>query len=617
MGSLCFSTASILRCESFTALESQLLIIPTAVELLFATSLIYANWGKGRRHLLLTAEGWSYFALALLELLSHNIPAVRDSVSVFSIVDTVLGAASFVPIFFYTLFIYLFTRGELIDTLPKRFQRIASVLLAIFIPAVIALNELSSFIGIHRRTLRNAAGRPVVAIGFASVSDQQLWTFLTSLTLALLTAFQAIAFALTFYRLIRALIDQRRIETTATESSHAVRGTSWLSAGLKLGAIETVVGFAQGGFGGALTRRVVRAVARGCMAVGVAKGVDAVDDFADLAKEMSGGRSTTFRRSRLGMLISNPRASTFRQLSPTAGEFYRANGPTPRGGNADVEKAGGGLAVPQMSEFAQLRLAAGAGARPPASPLYTLAGPQNQLTSPVAAPYPSAFPVPGSSSRVAAFPSALPAGPKPTLQRTLTQGTAYSTFTSTPNLNQQRVTVHFPPPSPSTPSRPWPPPPRSPPPTASRTPSSSTSATPSPSSPPSATRPPRTATPPPATPGARVRPPRTPTRASSARPRASRPCASSRGSSPCPAPRPSPRRRPGASASGTPSAASTRRRCGMGTGAWSTRRRRCTATRTTGPCPRRSTSCRRRRRTSRTRTRTPRRTAPSCTPRRA
>jgi hypothetical protein len=40
----------------------------------------------------LTAEGWSYFALALLELLSHNIPAVRDSVSVFSIVDIVLGA---------------------------------------------------------------------------------------------------------------------------------------------------------------------------------------------------------------------------------------------------------------------------------------------------------------------------------------------------------------------------------------------------------------------------------------------------------------------------------------------------------------------------------------------
>ncbi|KAJ7749348.1 hypothetical protein B0H14DRAFT_440905 [Mycena olivaceomarginata] len=156
------------------------------------------------------------------------------------------------------------------------------------------------------------------------------------------------------------------------------------------------------------------------------------------------------------------------------------------------------------------------------------------------------------------------------------------------------------------------PPPHRFPPTASCTPSSSTSATPSPSSPPSATRPPRTATPPPATPRARAKPP--PTRASSARPSASRPCASSRGSSPCPAPRPSPRRRPGASASGTPSAASTRRRCGTRTGAWSTRRRRCTATRTTGPCPRPRTSCRSRR-TSRTRTRTRRRTAPPCTPR--
>jgi len=134
MGSLCFSSASILRCESFTSLQAQLLIIPTALELIFSTTLVITNWGTGWRHLLLTAEGWSYFALALLELLSHNIPAVRDSVSVFSIVDIVLGATSFLPIFFYTLFVYLFTRGELIDTLPKRFQRIANVLLVFFHP---------------------------------------------------------------------------------------------------------------------------------------------------------------------------------------------------------------------------------------------------------------------------------------------------------------------------------------------------------------------------------------------------------------------------------------------------------------------------------------------------
>lgn len=61
-------------------------------------------------------------------------------------------------------------------------------------------------------TLTSASGRQVVAIGFSTVSDQQLWTFLTSLTLALLTAFEAINFCFAFYRLIRAFVDQRRIE---------------------------------------------------------------------------------------------------------------------------------------------------------------------------------------------------------------------------------------------------------------------------------------------------------------------------------------------------------------------------------------------------------------------
>ncbi|KAJ7165327.1 hypothetical protein C8R46DRAFT_867901, partial [Mycena filopes] len=322
MGSLCFSAASILRCESFTSLQSQLLIIPTALELIFSTTLIFTNSG-GWRHLLLTAEGWSYFALALLELLSHNIPAVRDNVSVFSIVDIVLGATSFLPIFFYTFFVYLFTRGELIDTLPKRFQRIANTLLLVFIPAIVALNELSSFVGISRRTLTLAGGRQVVAIGFQHTNDQQLWTFLTSLTLALLTAFEAINFCFAFYRLVRAFVDQRRIETTSTDQAHLIRGIGWISGGFKLGAIETVIGFAQGGFGGALTRRIVRFLARAFLIIGIVKGVDHVDDFEVVTKEMSSGRQQ-FRRSRLGMLISNPRFSTFRQLSPTAQEFYTA-----------------------------------------------------------------------------------------------------------------------------------------------------------------------------------------------------------------------------------------------------------------------------------------------------
>ncbi|KAJ7768601.1 hypothetical protein DFH07DRAFT_680909, partial [Mycena maculata] len=345
MGSLCFSAASILRCESFTALESQILIIPTALELIFSTTLIITNWGTGWRHLLLAAEGWSYFALALLELLSHTIPAVRDSVTVFSIVDIVLGATSFLPIFFYTLFVYLFTRGELIDTLPQRFQRVANVLLVFFIPAIIALNELSSFVGISRRTIVTG-GRAVVAIGFTNTSDQTLWTFLTSLTLALLTAFEAINFCFAFYRLVRAFVDQRRIETTSSDQAHLIRGIGWIAGGFKLGAVETVIGFAQGGgFGGALTRRIVRFLARAFLIIGIVKGVDQFDDFDEVTKEMSSGRQQ-FRRSRLGMMISNPRFSTFRQLSPTATDFRTL--PTVQEKEADPAK-------PSMATFAALK----------------------------------------------------------------------------------------------------------------------------------------------------------------------------------------------------------------------------------------------------------------------
>ncbi|KAF7292709.1 hypothetical protein MIND_01169100 [Mycena indigotica] len=366
MGSLCFSSASILRCESFTTLESQLLIIPTALELLFTASVIFKNWGTGRRHLLLTAEGWTYFALALLELLSHNIPAVRDNVSVFSVVDIVLGATSFIPIFFYTLFLYLFTRGELVNTLPRRFQNVSSILLFFFIPTIVAVNELASFIGVSRRTL-NIDGKEVVAIGFKTFNDQQLWTFLTSITLALLTAYQAINFCFAFYRLIRAFIDQRRIETTSTDQAHPIRGIGWISAAFKFGAIETVIGFAQdSGFGGALTRRIFRLLSRAFLVIGAIKGLDRIDDFTEITKELNANRP--MRRSRMAVLISNPRFSTFQQLTPTASQFYDARKDLPP-------------QQPQMAEFSQLRRDATIAERQPPQPLLRTMTQASQMTA--------------------------------------------------------------------------------------------------------------------------------------------------------------------------------------------------------------------------------------------
>lgn len=349
MGSLCLSAAAILRCESFTKIQNQVLIIPVALELVFATTLVFTNWKSDRRYLFLTGASWIYLSEALLELLSHTLPAVRDSLRIFQPVDITLAATSFIPILLYTLFVFLFTRAELLDTLPRRLQGIATLLLAIFIPSIIALNEVASFVGISRRVL-TLNGRPTVAIGFSSDADQNLWTFFTSLTLALLTAFQAINFCFAFFRVVKALLSQRNIETTSSDRAHLFRGIAWIAGGLKLGAIETVVGFAQGSFGIALTRRILHFLSRACLCIGIVKGVDSVVDFAEVNDEMTGKKQ--FRRSQLKQMVSNPRFSTFQQLSPSATTFH-ATPRAPRGTEGAGPRTLDGLAG--MSQFALMR----------------------------------------------------------------------------------------------------------------------------------------------------------------------------------------------------------------------------------------------------------------------
>lgn len=288
MGSLtCLSSAPNLRCESLSRIQSELLIIPPALELIFSVALVFAKWNSSgsKRHYLLSAEGVVYFALALLDLLAHIIPAVSHSVSIFNILDIFIGAphqsflvthkltflsaaASSVPLFFYTLFLFLFASGELLQTLPGRFQSTVKYLIMIFIPAIVILNEIGSFVGISRRMI----GGTILAIGFTNSKDQTLWTFFSALTLALLTAYQATNFVLSFYQLIRVIIDKRRIEVSGVDEAHMARGIGWIATGLKLGAIETVVGFADVGFGGAFTRRILRLIGRACLIIGVVKG---------------------------------------------------------------------------------------------------------------------------------------------------------------------------------------------------------------------------------------------------------------------------------------------------------------------------------------------------------
>jgi hypothetical protein len=199
------------------------------------------------------------------------------------------ASASFLPLLLYTLFLYLFTSGKLIQSLPQRYRRITKYLIIIFIPAIVTLNEIGSFVGISHRKCSPSQLFPnnsptvffsypgvisgsILIIGFRSQGAQVLWTFFSSLTIALLTIYQAINFVLTFYQLIRVFVDQSRIEASQSDEAHLFQGIGWIAVGIKLGAIESVIAFAPSGFGGALTRRALRFLGRACLTIGVVKG---------------------------------------------------------------------------------------------------------------------------------------------------------------------------------------------------------------------------------------------------------------------------------------------------------------------------------------------------------
>ena len=99
--------------------------------------------------------------------------------------------------------------------------------------------------------------------------------FFSSLTLVLFIVFQALNFCACFYRLVQAAVDQRRIDITAhgnDNERHLFNGIGWITLGIKLGTIETIVGFASGDFGLVLTRRILRFLGRACLIIGVIKG---------------------------------------------------------------------------------------------------------------------------------------------------------------------------------------------------------------------------------------------------------------------------------------------------------------------------------------------------------
>ncbi|KAH9885285.1 hypothetical protein C8Q73DRAFT_718283 [Cubamyces lactineus] len=311
MGEICLSVAPILRCQSLTRLEAGILLLPPGLEILFACALLWAKRASAdKKHVFLASEIYVYFALAILDLLTHTLPSLGSSLDSFRSLDIVIGVGSFIPIFLYTFFLYLLTTTELIPSLPVRLQRVAKYTLLAFIPLIILLNELGSFIGITYRSFVAQDGTTLLGVGFTDATSEE---FLSTVTLVLMTAFQALNFCIAFYRLVVALQHRRNIESSENEKAMEAqffRGLGWIVVGMKLGAIETVIGFAQGGFGIAFARRLIRFFAHACLVIGIIQGVDTVEDF----QLYSPGEAQRRRKSMLRAMIQNPRFSTFRHV---------------------------------------------------------------------------------------------------------------------------------------------------------------------------------------------------------------------------------------------------------------------------------------------------------------
>lgn len=102
-------------------------------------------------------------------------------------------------------------------------------------------------------------------------NNELLWLNLSRLSLALYATIQILFFFLAFYRLIGAFRGQQRIESTL-DKHHRFNGIGWITVGIMLGVIESIVGFATGGFAVPLSRRILRLTARSSLIIGVLKG---------------------------------------------------------------------------------------------------------------------------------------------------------------------------------------------------------------------------------------------------------------------------------------------------------------------------------------------------------
>ncbi|KIM21049.1 hypothetical protein M408DRAFT_112004 [Serendipita vermifera MAFF 305830] len=331
---VCLSLVANLRCSGLTPQQSRGILIPPAVEAVFISFLIYTERNKGRKHFLLLFDSYIFLSLCILDFISKANDAISTSITIFPIVDRVIGGVSGFSIVFYTLFLYLFARRHFILILPPRFQWSIKVLLTVLIPVILVLVELGSLLGYTYVTLPPSSE---LAVRFNTSLAKTLWTLLNSAGLVLLVLYQFVNFCLSIFRIFRYFYHSSSPNSPALEAKGKrsntrepvrIRGIGWIAAGIKLGAIEVLLGFVPNGFGMSLSRRLFRLVGRLMLAWGVYQGIDespgstmfrvgSIDSIEGLPP-----RRIPVNPAALRTLIGAPMSDTFAKMSPTATAFH-------------------------------------------------------------------------------------------------------------------------------------------------------------------------------------------------------------------------------------------------------------------------------------------------------
>ncbi|KAH7337392.1 hypothetical protein B0J17DRAFT_706819 [Rhizoctonia solani] len=322
MSLLCLSLAATLRCAGIPKTESVVLLVPPAIEAIQSLFLVRTVWRNGRKRWLLVVEAWIFLLLAILDYVSHATVRGMWSVRVFEPMDKAIGVLSGIPILTYISFLFLLTRSDILPLIsPTHLRTIFQFSLFSLIPPTIMSHELGSLLGVSYRI--NMATL-VPETGFLNQTTRSLSYAFTTSAVVCLASFQLLIFIVCTWRISQAwdkpsepvfVSATRRSRSGSTSASYlgdecGIRGLSWLALALALGATETLLSLGNQTFVVVLVRRILRVFARGSLMYALVRGSS--DGFSNLEEGKRGIRA----------LISNPRLSTFAQLTPNATTFY-------------------------------------------------------------------------------------------------------------------------------------------------------------------------------------------------------------------------------------------------------------------------------------------------------